>query len=66
MIKIDQGPWRRSGSILPPNMVSLVQHWIMLSELRLLSNLKLKILLRIMKLWIKKLWQERHTLDVPL
>jgi hypothetical protein len=24
--EIGQGPWRRSGSILPPNMVSLVQH----------------------------------------
>jgi hypothetical protein len=54
MTKIDQGPWRRSGSILPPNMVSLEQNWIMLSEVRLQSNLKLKILLRIMKLWIKK------------
>jgi hypothetical protein len=51
---IGQGPWRISKSILPPNMVSLEKHWIMLSELRLPSNLKLKILLRIMKLWIKK------------
>jgi hypothetical protein len=54
MTKTGQGPWRRSNSTLSPNMVSLEQHWIMLSALRLPSNLKLKILLRIMKLWIKK------------
>jgi hypothetical protein len=54
MTKIGQGPWRRSKSTLPPNMVSLDQHCIMLFALRLQSNLKLKILLRIMKLLIKK------------
>jgi hypothetical protein len=47
-------PWRRSKSTLPLNMVSMEQHWIMLSALILLSNLKLKILLKIMRLWIKK------------
>jgi hypothetical protein len=54
MTKIGQGTWRRSNSTLPLNMVSLEQHWIMLSALILPSNLKLKILLKIMRLWIKK------------
>jgi hypothetical protein len=54
MKKIGQGPWIRSKSTLIPNMVSLEQHWIILFALRLPSNLKLKILLRIMKVWINK------------
>jgi hypothetical protein len=54
MTKIGQGPWRRSKSTLPPNMVSPEQHWIMLFALILPSSLKLKTPLKIMKLWIKK------------
>jgi hypothetical protein len=45
-------------------MVSPEQHWIMLSALILPSNLKLKILLKIMRLWIKKLRQGRHMYNI--